>query len=130
LPDQDVAGNHAFAAVTFHAASLRVRIAAVAAGTLTFFMCHGKTLGWTRPTAMARGGGVLTVWEGDWRTAQKRRSGRIPQSLERLPKRPVVRNPLFDAVQGRSPLGDTEAYFPLVFLIFVAGTPEIELQHL
>ena len=41
LTDDDVAGDNFFAAETFDAAALTVRIATVAAGALTFFMCHG-----------------------------------------------------------------------------------------
>ena len=42
LADQDVAGDDALAAESLDAPSLRLRIAAVAAGALTFFMCHGE----------------------------------------------------------------------------------------
>src|SRR3989337_1800875 len=40
LPHQDVARDDLLSAETFDAAALAVRIAAVAAGALTFFMCH------------------------------------------------------------------------------------------
>ena len=40
LPDNDVAGNHAFARISLDAAPLTGGISAIAAGTLTFLMCH------------------------------------------------------------------------------------------
>jgi uncharacterized protein YfiM (DUF2279 family) len=40
LPDKDIARDNALAAKSLHAAALTIGIAAVAAGTLTFFMCH------------------------------------------------------------------------------------------
>src|SRR5262245_9342093 len=44
LADDDVPGDDLLAAVTLHAAALAVRITTVAAGALTFFMCHGMYL--------------------------------------------------------------------------------------
>src|SRR5262245_61333341 len=40
LTDDDVAGDDLLAAVSLHTAALTVGIATVAAGALTFFMCH------------------------------------------------------------------------------------------
>src|SRR4051812_25770045 len=42
LPDQDVARDDLLAAKPLHAPALTVRIATVAAGALTFFMCHDE----------------------------------------------------------------------------------------
>src|SRR3954471_7153995 len=54
LTDDDVAGDDFFAAETLHAAALTVGIATVAAGALTFFMCHGGFYLRAKPqTAMA-----------------------------------------------------------------------------
>ena len=44
LPDEDVAGDDLLAAEPLDAPLLRLRIAAVAAGTLAFFMCHDELL--------------------------------------------------------------------------------------
>jgi hypothetical protein len=44
LADDDIAGTDFFPAKPFYAASLGVRIATVAAGTLTLLMCHGDYL--------------------------------------------------------------------------------------
>ena len=40
LPNDDIAGNYVFAGKAFNAAALTGGIATIAAGTLTFFMCH------------------------------------------------------------------------------------------
>lgn len=44
LPSENVASDDALTAEFFDAPPLAVRIATVAAGTLTFFMCHERTL--------------------------------------------------------------------------------------
>ena len=41
LTNDDVAGDDLLATVTLHTATLTIRITTVAAGALTFFMCHG-----------------------------------------------------------------------------------------
>jgi hypothetical protein len=40
LPNEDIAGTNLFAAKTLYSPALAVRIAPVAAGALTFLMCH------------------------------------------------------------------------------------------
>src|SRR4051812_11130456 len=51
LTDDDVAGDYFLAAETLDAAALTVGIATVAAGALTFFMCHGgSTFKLNRPS--------------------------------------------------------------------------------
>jgi hypothetical protein len=45
LADEDGAGGNELAAVTFHAETLAVAVAAVACRSLTFFMCHDGLLG-------------------------------------------------------------------------------------
>jgi hypothetical protein len=40
LPNEDIAGADLLAGEPLDAAALGLRIATVAAGTLTFFMCH------------------------------------------------------------------------------------------
>jgi hypothetical protein len=45
LADEDGAGEDELAAVAFDAEALAVAIAAVACGSLTFFMCHDGFLG-------------------------------------------------------------------------------------
>jgi hypothetical protein len=44
LADQDIAGDDLLAAESLDATTLAVRIATVATGALTFFMCHGSCL--------------------------------------------------------------------------------------
>lgn len=44
LADEDVAGDDALAAESFHATPLGVGITTIAAGTLTLFMCHRGNL--------------------------------------------------------------------------------------
>jgi hypothetical protein len=44
LPNEDIAGHDALAAKPLHAAALSVGVAAIAAGPLTFFMCHEMLL--------------------------------------------------------------------------------------
>ena len=56
LSDEDVSGDDLLAAEAFDAAALAIGIAAVAAGTLTFFMCHGSWFCGAKPQADA--------WEG------------------------------------------------------------------
>ena len=43
LPNQDIAGDDLLAAEPLHAAALAVGITPVAAGALTFLMCHDDT---------------------------------------------------------------------------------------
>jgi hypothetical protein len=42
LAHQNIPGHHLLTAVPLYATPLTVRIATVAAGTLTLFMCHGS----------------------------------------------------------------------------------------
>ena len=61
LANQDVAGDHFLATKFLDAPPLRVRIATVAAGALTFFMCHGnasETLFCERPCDSLRRPGL------------------------------------------------------------------------
>ena len=48
LPHEDIPAADLFAAESLHAAALGVGIAAVAAGTLTFLMCHDNHLTYCR----------------------------------------------------------------------------------
>jgi len=41
LPNQNVSSDDSLATVTLYSAALAVGITTVAAGALTFFMCHG-----------------------------------------------------------------------------------------
>ena len=52
LAYEDVAGDNLFAAVSFDAAPLAIGIPTVAAGALTFFMCHGGSTFGAKPQAM------------------------------------------------------------------------------